>query len=142
MDEEQRQSGQATFHHAHIFCLDLDRMIEFWVRTFGVTFVRKRKFGPCDGADMEFRPGVYLYLKQVEPESPEGKRIRMGVDHVGMIVPNLEAFLESIRGLPDVVFDGEPFQSMELYCAFIRGPEDLMVEIAEYRPQACTEKAW
>jgi hypothetical protein len=110
-------------------------MIEFWVRTFGVTFIRKRKFGPCDGADLDFGSGALLYLKQVAPESPEGKATRIGTDHVGISVQNLEAFLESIKGLPDVTFEGEPFQSMELYCAFIRGPENLPVEISEYRPQ-------
>lgn len=135
MDSQQPKAPLASFHHVHIFCLDLDRMIDFWVRTFGVKFLRKRKFGPCDGADLEFGPGVLLYLKQVDPESPEGKQVRLGVDHVGMSVPDLEAFLESIKGLPDVTFEGEPFQSMDLYCAFIRGPENMPVEIAEYRPQ-------
>ena len=70
----------------------------------------------------------------MDPESPEGKQIRIGTDHVGMMVPNVEAFLETIKDLPDVTFDGKPFQAMDLYCAFIRGPENLPVEIAEYRP--------
>lgn len=127
--------SRPAFHHVHIFCYDLDRMIDFWVRTFGVTFIRKRKFGPCDGADLDFGNGTFLYLKQVDPESPDSKKIRIGTDHVGMIVPNLDAFLESIKGLQDVTFDGAPFQAMDLYCAFIRGPEDLPVEISEFRPQ-------
>lgn len=130
--QEQRHPA---FHHTHIFCYDLDRMIDFWVRTFGLTLIRKRKFGPCDGADLSFRSGELLYVKQVAPESPEGGRVRIGTDHVGVSVPNLEAFLKGIKGLPDVTFEGEPFQSMELYCAFIRGPEGLPVEISEYRPQ-------
>lgn len=134
--EQNRQAGSPpAFHHVHIFCYDLDRMINFWVRTFGVKFLRKRKFGPCDGADLDFGGGALLYLKQVEPESPEGKQIRVGTDHVGMMVPDVEAFLETIKDLPDVTIDGEPFQSMDLYCAFIRGPEGLPVEIAEFRPQ-------
>ena len=106
-------------------------MIDFWVRTFGLTYVGKRMFGPCDGADLLFSNGSRLYLKQVDPQ---GKHARIGTDHVGMMVPDLEAFLESIKSLPDVTFDGEPFQATDLYCAFIRGPEDLPVEISEYRP--------
>lgn len=128
------QKNLPVFHHVHIFCHDLQRMIDFWVRTFGLTYVGKRMFGPCDGADLLFNNGSHLYLKRVDPESPEGKQIRIGTDHVGMMVPNVEAFLETIKDLPDVTFDGKPFQAMDLYCAFIRGPENLPVEIAEYRP--------
>ena len=136
MEQKQQASGASRpiFHHVHIFCYDLQRMTDFWVRTFGLTFIGKRRFGPCDGADLDIGNGAHIYLKQVEPESPEGKQIRIGTDHVGMMVPDLEAFLKSIKGLPDVTFDGEPFQAMDLYCAFIRGPENLAVEIAEYRP--------
>ena len=128
------QKNLPVFHHVHVFCHDLQKMIDFWVRTFGLTYVGKRMFGPCDGADLLFSNGSHLYLKQVDPESPEGKQIRIGTDHVGMMVPDVDAFLESIKDLPDVTFDGKPFQAMDLYCAFIRGPENLPVEIAEYRP--------
>ena len=128
------QKDFPVFHHVHVFCHDLQKMIDFWVRTFGLTYVGKRMFGPCDGADLLFSNGSHLYLKQVDPESPEGKQIRIGTDHVGMMVPDVDAFLESIKDLPDVTFDGKPFQAMDLYCAFIRGPENLPVEIAEYRP--------
>ena len=136
MEQKQQTPGASrpVFHHVHIFCYDLQRMIDFWVRTFGLTFIGKRCFGPCDGADLDIGNGSHIYLKQVEPESPEGKQIRIGTDHVGMMVPDLEAFLKSIKDLPDVAFDGEPFQATDLYCAFIRGPENLAVEIAEYRP--------
>ena len=136
MEQKQQapETSRPVFHHVHIFCYDLQRMIDFWVRTFDLAFIGKRRFGPCDGADLDIGNGSHIYLKQVDPESPEGKQIRIGTDHVGMMVPDLEAFLESIRGLPDVAFDGEPFQATDLYCAFIRGPENLAVEIAEYRP--------
>jgi catechol-2,3-dioxygenase len=135
MEQKQHATSAPAFHHVHIFCHDLDRMIDFWVRTFGLTFIRKRKFGDNDGADLDFGAGALLYLKQVDPNSTQGERIRIGTDHVGMMVPNLEAFLDSIKDLPDVAMEGKPFQSMELYCAFIRGPEGLPIEIAEYRPQ-------
>ena len=134
MEQSKQAAAGPVFHHVHIFCYDLQRMIDFWVRTFGLTYVGKRTFGPCDGADLLFSNGSHLYLKQVDPESPEGKQIRVGTDHVGMQVPDVEAYLERIKDLPDVTFDGAPFQAMDLYCAFIRGPEGLPVEISEYRP--------
>ena len=70
------QKNLPVFHHVHVFCHDLQRMIDFWRRTFGLTYVGKRMFGPCDGADLLFSNGSHLYLKQVDPESPEGKIIR------------------------------------------------------------------
>ena len=39
-----------TFDHVHLFCTDLDAMVEFWTKAFKAEFVKYRKFGTADGA--------------------------------------------------------------------------------------------
>ncbi len=117
--------------HIHIYCQNLEDMITFWSDIFGATLIRRRKFGPDDGAVMDMGLNTELYLKAVPCSPQNSDDQRAGVDHFGMQVENLDAFLKQVAGKPHVKVLREPFMSEKLRCAFISGPEGTRVEVME-----------
>ena len=117
--------------HMHLFCKELEPMIAFWVNGFGATMEGYRKFGPADGAVLDLHASVKLYLKVVDCLPADATTARAGVDHLGMIVENLDAALATLTALPGVTLSREPFMSGTLRCAFVAGPEGIQVEVME-----------
>ena len=58
------------FHHIHILCSDLEKMLKFFLDTLGAQFVSARKFGGADGATLDLA-GVPIYLRVAR----EGEKI-------------------------------------------------------------------
>ncbi len=121
----------ARCQHAHLCCADLAPMIDFWVKGFGATFEEFRQFGEFRGAVLDMQSATKLYLKEV-PCQPQGvAESRAGIDHLGVDVESLDAALKHLLALPGVTLTKEPFLSKVARCAFVRGPEGVLVEIME-----------
>ena len=121
----------ATLHHAHIFCNDLDGMIDFWVRAFGAKFIKKRMFGDCEGAVLDMGSNTQLYLKTLTCACADTQPVRSGVDHLGVQVDSMETSLARVLALPGTAIVTPPFRSAHLLCAFVQGPEGVVVEIIQ-----------
>ncbi len=117
--------------HAHLCCADLDAMIDFWVKGFGATFEEFRQFGENRGAVLDMRSATKLYLKEMPCQRQDAASPRAGVEHLGVDVENLDACLEHLVSLPGVELTRPPFLSKVARCAFVRGPEGVLVEIME-----------
>ena len=117
-------------HHVHFLCNDLEGMIEFWVKGFGAVFGEYRKFGAADGATLDIGMGAKLFLKVVPCERQDSGPDRSGAEHLGMLVPDLDAALARLTALPGVSAK-PPFMSGPMRCAFVRGPEGVLVEVMQ-----------
>ena len=117
-------------HHLHFFCNDLQPTIDFWEQVLGAKFEQFRKFGDADGAVLDMNSISKIFLKKMacKPQSTEDCA---GMDHPGIIVENLDATLEKARNLPTAKVTREPFMSGTLRCAFITGPEGIIIEVME-----------
>ena len=124
------------WQHAHLYCADLGPMIDFWVKGFGATFEEFRQFGENKGAVLNLQSTAKLYLKEVPCQRQDGAAAYAGVDHLGLNVENLDASLKHLQSLPGVELAREPFLSKAARCAFIKGPEGILVEIMEPFPVA------
>ena len=51
-----------TFDHIHIFCTDLNAMVDFWTKGLGAEFVKYRQFGGADGAVVNLA-GAPIFIK-------------------------------------------------------------------------------
>lgn len=122
-----------VLHHVHLFCNDLEAMIDFWRQGFDARLVRRRPFGPCDGAEMDLGSGVLLYLKALPCCIPSDND-DSGLDHIGVKVADLAASLERLLALPGVVLKTPPFVSAALLCAFIRTEDGVIVELVQDIP--------
>ncbi len=117
--------------HVHFICNDLQPMIDFWVDGLGATFEQYRKFGAADGAVLDLNSVTKLYLKVLPCHPQEPANPKAGTEHIGMLVENLDGLLAHIKTLPNGRVFKEPFMSGSLRCAFVTGPENVLVEVME-----------
>ncbi len=120
------------FHHVHIICRDLEKLIGFFTESIGAELVRRKKFGTADGASLNLQ-GTTINLRVARAdEKMEGDAVRTvyGYNHIGLEVENLEAaFAElSARGYS---FFMPPTDIPDLRIAFFRGPEDIVIELVQ-----------
>ena len=118
--------------HIHISCCDIKAMVDFWVKGFDAKLEEFRKFGALEGAVLDINSGLTkLYLREQQCERQDKAAARSGVDHIGMVVPDLDKSLAELVALPGVTLAKEPFMSKEMRCAFINGPEGMSIEVME-----------
>ena len=113
-----------TLAHLHVICRDMEKMIRFWREALGAEFVEYRTFGDDPGAIMRFG-GLEIYFKEI-PQAKELQSGQVGYEHVGVYVPHLETSVESlVKGF------GCTMPANQNRVAFVRGPENLMLELIE-----------
>jgi catechol 2,3-dioxygenase-like lactoylglutathione lyase family enzyme len=118
-------------HHLHFYCRNLEDMIAYWSEVFGATVLCRRKFGNADGAELDLGMGALLFLKTVPEATAQDGIERSGVDHLGFLVDDLDAFLQKFVGRPHITLTREPFVAGVRRCAFISGPEGISVEVMQ-----------
>ena len=120
--------------HIHLFCTDLDAMIAFWVKGFGMKFEEKRSFGGAPGAVLDMGLSAKLYLKQISCAPAGSDAPATGIDHLGFIVPDLDKAIADITALPAVTLSKEPFIAGPRRCCFVKGPDGVEVELMQNLP--------
>ncbi len=118
-------------HHLHLFCRDLQPMVEFWEKILGATFECFRKFGDADGAVLNLNSTTKIFLKHMPNCLPQETTDYAGVNHPGVIVEDLDATLNAVRNMPGCAVTREPFMSRGCHCAFITGPEGIIIEVMQ-----------
>ncbi len=121
----------AVCHHMHIVCRDLEPVVAFFQEGFGVPLIGPQSFGGAPGAAMDLGGGVLLYIVQRNPDPLNPDKPVGGWDHIGLQVENLEAALDHLKSLPGVRVTKEPFNAGALRCAFVAGPENILVEVVQ-----------
>ena len=130
--------NRPVLHHIHVFCTELEPMIAFFEAACGAALVSRRTYGDgVLGAAMTigvaYAPDLLtearLNLKQLPCARPE--TVMAGMNHIGFAVKNLEAACEAACAAPGARLDTPPTLGAGLRYAFIRGPEDILVELVE-----------
>jgi catechol 2,3-dioxygenase-like lactoylglutathione lyase family enzyme len=120
------------FHHVHIICKDLEKMIGFFTEDIEANLLRRKKFGTADGASLDLQ-GTTINLRVARAdERMEGGASRpvYGYNHIGLEVADIAvAFTDlSARGYS---FFMPPTDIPGLRIAFFRGPEDIVIELVQ-----------
>jgi len=119
------------FHHLHLICKDLEKMIDFFSETLGATLLGRRKFGTADGASLDLQ-GTTVNLRAArEDENMAGdaSSTTFGYDHIGLQVPDVDAAFEELK--KGFSFFMEPKDIPNLRIAFFKGPEDITIELVQ-----------
>ena len=106
-------------------------MIEFYEKVLGATFECFRQFGGAEGAVLDMNSPTKIFLKKMPDCLPQGTTDNAGVNHPGVMVEDLDATLNAARNLPGAAVSREPFMSGTLRCAFVTGPEGVIVEVMQ-----------
>jgi len=126
-----RPADAPVLAHIHIYCNQLEPMIEFFVKGFDAQLVMRRKFGNDDGAVVSMG-AVPLYIQQ--SKSAPGKSGIVAYDHIGLDVGDIEAALKKAMEAPGAKLD-EDIHAVgvggKAKAAFVRGPEGIRVEMVQ-----------
>lgn len=120
------------FHHVHIICKDLEKMIGFFTEDLKARLVRRKKFGTADGASLDLQ-GATINLRVARTdERMEGDASRSvyGYNHIGLEVDDIEAAHTDLRAR-GCSFFMPPTDIPDLRIAFFRGPEDIVIELVQ-----------
>mgnify|MGYP000099031820 FL=1 len=120
------------FHHVHIICKDLEKMIRFFTEALAAKLIDRRKFGTADGACLDLN-GTTVNLrvaKEDEEMVGDASQSTYGYDHIGLAVEDIESAFEDLtdRG---VSFFMPPTEIPGLKIAFFKGPEDITIELCQ-----------
>jgi len=120
------------FHHVHIICKDLEKMIRFFTEVLEAKLVGLKKFGTADGASLDLQgTTVNLRLRKEEEELVgDASQARYGYDHIGLEVENIETAFKDLqaRGFSFLM---PPTDIPNLKIAFFKGPEDITIELVQ-----------
>jgi catechol 2,3-dioxygenase-like lactoylglutathione lyase family enzyme len=114
----------ASFDHVHLFCTDLDAMVDFWVKAFGAEFVKYRKFGAADGAVVTLG-GTPIFLKVVPADAAQPDGSARGLNHIGIRVEDPVAMGERL----EKEFGGRIVNKASDDCVFASIPDGLTFEL-------------
>ena len=113
-----------SFDHVHLFCTDLDAMVDFWKKAFGAEFVKYRKFGGADGAVLSLA-GTQIFLKVIPADSPMPNGAARGCNHIGIRCDDPVALGETIAR----DFGGKVVNCVSNDCVFAAHPDGLVFEL-------------
>ena len=122
-----------SLDHLHLRSLDPDAAGRFYVERLG--------FAPADRVEMADTLRVIvalgslrLFIERVpEGTLPAATPPHRGLEHLGLRVEDLDAAFAELKGA-GVVFTMEPKQQRPgLRIAFLRGPDDVSIELLERR---------
>jgi catechol 2,3-dioxygenase-like lactoylglutathione lyase family enzyme len=120
------------FHHVHIVCKDLEKMIAFFTGEIGAGLVKRKKFGTADGACLDLQCATINLRAARGDETLEGDAARtaFGYNHIGLEVEDIEAAFKDL-GERGYSFFMPPTETPDLRIAFFRGPEDIVIELVQ-----------
>ncbi len=120
------------FHHVHIVCKDLEKMIRFFNEVLEAKLVGLKKFGTADGASLDLQgTTVNLRLRKEEEELVgDASQARYGYDHIGLEVEDIDTAFKDLqaRGFSFLM---PPTDIPDLKIAFFKGPEDITIELVQ-----------
>ena len=120
------------FHHLHIICKDLEKMITFFTAVLGAGLVARQKFGTADGASLDLH-GTTINLRVSREDDQlvgDASQSRYGYDHIGLEVEDIETAFNDLTAL-GFTFLVPPREIPNLKIAFFKGPEDITFELIE-----------
>lgn len=119
------------YHHLHLICGDLGATEKFLIE-LGAALVERRKFGTADGAVFDLG-GVHIYLRtrrDGDAITGDSTNPRLGYDHLGLQVDDLDAAYTALSG-KGYVFFMPPSQQGQMRIAFLKGPDNITVELLQ-----------
>lgn len=124
-------SFEPVFDHIHLRSLDPDAAAEFYVDRLGASVTDRIETDKM--LRVAIRIGALnIFIDRVpEGTNPAASRPHRGLEHLGLKVENLDEAVADLKA-HGVEFTMEPVEFRPgLRIAFIRGPDDVSIEILE-----------
>ena len=120
------------FHHVHIICKDLEKMIDFFTEVLAAKLIDRRKFGTADGASLDL-DGTTINLRVAREDEQmvgDASQTTFGFDHIGLEVEDVENAFKDLTA-QGYSFFMPPTEIPNMKIAFFKGPEDITIELCQ-----------
>ena len=120
------------FHHLHIICKDLEKMITFFTEILAAKLVRRQKFGTADGASLDLQ-GTTINLRVSREDDAivgDASQPSYGYDHIGLEVDDIDTAFKDLQA-QGFSFLVPPTDIPNLRIAFFKGAEDITIELVQ-----------
>jgi catechol 2,3-dioxygenase-like lactoylglutathione lyase family enzyme len=119
-----------ALHHVHVVCSELPATESWFVDGLGAELVERRESRGLPTSELRLA-GVRVLLRgRGSAELAAGRSY--GIDHFALHVDNLDALVETLR-TRGVEIARDPHDSPTNRVAFVRGPDDLVIELVQPR---------
>ena len=124
-----------AFDHVHVKAPDPGKTAEWFSKAFGFTVARDSvrdsgdRFIVCKTAD-----GITVNIsgaKLGDQLGPGDAQTHWGLEHFGMTVDSVDAEIERLAGMGAELLDGPLDAGGGLRIAFLKGPDDVRLEILQ-----------
>jgi catechol 2,3-dioxygenase-like lactoylglutathione lyase family enzyme len=126
---------QCTFDHVHVYCSDFDATERWFREGLGAELVERTEAPGVRTGRLRVGGATLLIRSAREGEklAPGLVDRHFGTDHFGLRVADIDATVAELRGR-GVVIDVEPWDiSPKLRIAFVRGPDNVRIELVQPR---------
>ena len=120
------------FHHVHIICKDLEKMINFFTEVLAAKLIDRRKFGTANGASLDL-DGTTINLRVAREDEQmvgDASQTTFGFDHIGLEVEDVENAFKDLTA-QGYSFFMPPTEIPNMIIAFFKGPEDITIELCQ-----------
>jgi YD repeat-containing protein len=121
------------FDHVHLVGSDLDASERFYRDMFGAVTIARRDARGAVNLMMKL-DGVNLFIRNTRPTEQvtgDGAEIRYTYDHFGVVVENLVAAVEELRGKGVKVLQEPTTVRPGTQVAFVEGPDHTRIEVLQ-----------
>jgi catechol 2,3-dioxygenase-like lactoylglutathione lyase family enzyme len=121
------------FDHVHLIGSDLDASERFYREMFGAETIGRRDAGGTQNLLMRL-DGVQLFIRGVRPGEQvvgDGAELRYTYDHFGVVVADLSAAVEELRGKGVTVLQEPRTVRPGTHVAFVEGPDHTRIEVLQ-----------
>jgi catechol 2,3-dioxygenase-like lactoylglutathione lyase family enzyme len=120
------------FHHVHIVCKDLEKMIGFFTEVLAAELIDRRKFGTANGASLDLE-GTTINLRVAREDEQmvgDASQSTYGLDHIGLEVDDIQLAFKDLTA-QGYSFFMSPTEIPNMKIAFFKGPEDITIELCQ-----------
>jgi lactoylglutathione lyase len=127
---KEKDMSEFTFYHIHLFSRDPLATAQYYHRMFGAKILESVQSDGKRRIDLDIN-GLSIFILRVplEQDLPPGPRL--GLDHFGFLVPNLDETAARLKSL-GAEFAEEPRTLRPgVRIAYVRAPENVRIELVE-----------
>jgi catechol 2,3-dioxygenase-like lactoylglutathione lyase family enzyme len=120
------------FHHVHIICKDLEKMIDFFTEVLAAKLIDRRKFGTANGASLDL-DGTIINLRVAREDEQmvgDASQSAYGFDHIGLEVDDIQHAFKELTA-QGYSFFMPPTEIPNMKIAFFKGPEEITIELCQ-----------
>ena len=121
------------FDHVHLIGSDLDASERFYRDMFGAETVGRRDAGGAVNLMMRL-DGINLFIRSPRPPENvegDGTEVRYTYDHFGVVVQDLQAAVDELRGKGVKVLQEPRTARPGTRVAFVEGPDHTRIEVLQ-----------